>query len=443
HDSTISMSTETFETAVSVSTVAKIALPILNLEANQHLVADTKTNANAVSTFRMTGDINLPLIKAVGKAELDHSLKLEGSFEFVSMESSTKANIDSTMLEDNSFLGGLDNDFNLYLNNDGLRSTSKIIADAKLNQATTKVIAMDVNENLAVEASLSRVYAALKYSGNNEAHLFNFNTNGKHDVNANIDFAPTSSLAADMEIEISQPSSLGMFSFFEKAVTDVTGAKQKIFINGKFVSPLYTTNVAAEVEGSAPVFKVNFRSSSTSPVVFLEYDLDSSITINLEHAGVSLTGKAVFTHTDLSMDIQHIISHTSSDSRLTLNADINSPAFTDVNLRYTVRKDGISATISIPSTGFLGLQLHGRSPLQMNSRIYGRYASDPAKDVDFFAIRASAKEANKRNVKMIFNMETPDIMLSGLKERIPAIASCFSSFAEKHQLLKHSAQLKN
>ncbi|KAF3849988.1 hypothetical protein F7725_019707 [Dissostichus mawsoni] len=85
HDSTISMSTETFETVVSVSTVAKIALPILNLEANQNLVADTKTNANAVSTFRMTGDFNLPLIKAVGKAEVDHSLKLEGSF-FVSMD---------------------------------------------------------------------------------------------------------------------------------------------------------------------------------------------------------------------------------------------------------------------------------------------------------------------------------------------------------------------
>ena len=69
--------------------------------------------------------------------------------------------------------------------------------------------------------------------------------------------------------------------------------------------------------------------------------------------------------------------------------------------------------------------------------------SDPAKDVDFLTIRASAKEANKINVKMSFNMETPDIMLSGLQERIPAIASCFYSFAEKHQLLKHSAQLKN
>ncbi|XP_063758706.1 LOW QUALITY PROTEIN: apolipoprotein B-100-like [Eleginops maclovinus] len=329
----------------------------------------------------------------------------------VSMESTNKANMDGTMLEDYLLLGVLDNDFNLYLNNDGLRSTSKIIADAKLNQGTTKVIAMDVNENLAVEASLSRVYAVFKYSGNNEANLFNFNTNGKHDVHANIDFAPTSSLTADMEIEISQPSSLGDVSILEKAIADVTADKQKIFINGKFVSPLYTTNVAADVEGSAPVFKVNFRSSATSPVVFLEHVLDSSITINLENEGVSLTGKAVLTHTDLSMDIQHILSYTSSGSRLTLNADINSPAFTDVNLRYAVRKDGISATISIPSTGFLGLQLHGRAPLQMNSRIYGRYASDPGMDVDFFTIRASAKDANKMNLKMVFNMDTPDIML--------------------------------
>ena len=47
-------------------------------------------------------------------------------------------------------------------------------------------------------------------------------------------------------------------------------------------------------------------------IIFLLNQLAStaSITINLEHADVSLTGKAVFTHTDLSMDIQHIISHT-------------------------------------------------------------------------------------------------------------------------------------
>ncbi|XP_073348554.1 apolipoprotein B-100-like [Pagrus major] len=443
HDSTLSVSTETFETAVSVATVGKIALPVLNLEANQNLVADTKTKPNAVSTLGMKGDFNIPVIKAVGKAEAEHSLKLEGTFEYVSMESSTKANMDGTVLDDYLLLGVLDNDINLYLNNDGLRSTSKVIADAKLNYGTTKVIGMDINENLAVEASLSRVYAVLKYTGNNEANLFNFNTNGKHIAQATIDLAPTSSLIADMEIDISQPSNLGDLSIFDKTVAEVTAAKQKMSTNIKFVSPLHTTDLAAEVEGSAPVFKVTLKSSATSVVVFLEYDLDSSITLNFENAGVSLTGKMVFTHSDLTMDTQYVLSHTPSDSRITMNSDITSPAFTDVNLRYAVRKDGISATISIPSTGFLGLQLHGRVPSQINARLYGRYASDPGKDVDIFTVRGSAKDADKMNLKMVFNMEAPDIMLSGLQERLPAISSCLSSFAEKYQLFRYAAQLKD
>ncbi|XP_076613031.1 apolipoprotein B-100-like [Chaetodon auriga] len=441
HDSTISVSTETFETAVSVATVAKIALPILNLEANQNLVADTKTKANAVSTLSVKGDFNIPVIKVVGKTEAGHSLKLDGTFEYVSIEASTRANVDGTVLEDYLVVGLLDNEVNLYLNNDGLRSTSKVIGDAKLNYGTTKVIDMDVNENLAVEASLSRVYAVLQYTGNNEANLFNYNTNGKHTAKATIDFAPTSSLTVDMEIDISQPSNLGDFTIFEKTVAEVTTVQQKMSTNVKFVSPLYTTNLVTEVDGRAPVFKATFRSSATSAIVFLEYDLNSSITINFENAGVSLAGKVVFSHTDLIMDIQQMLSHTLSDSRLTLNVDITSPAFTDLKWRYAVHKDGLSTTVSIPSTGFLGLQLHGRIPSQINARLYGRYASDPGKDVDIFTTRFSAKDAYRMNLKMVFNMDAPNIMLSGLQEKLPAITSCLSSFAEKYQLFRYAAKL--
>lgn len=277
HDSSITMNTETFEPAVSVATVAKISLPILNLDANQNLAADTKTKANAVSTFRMKADFDIPMIKAVGKAEAEQNLKLDGTFEYISMESSTRANMDGTVLEDYLVVGVLDNEVNLYLNNDGLRSTSKIIADAKLNYGTNKLIGLDVNENLAVEASLSRVYAVLKYTGNNEANLFNFNTKGKHIVQATIDFVPMSTLTSDIEIDISQPSSLGQLMIFEKAVAQVTLAQQKISTNTKFMSPLYSTNLVVEVEGNAPVFKVTLKSSATSVIVFLEYDLDGEL----------------------------------------------------------------------------------------------------------------------------------------------------------------------
>ncbi len=58
-------------------------------------------------------------------------------------------------------------------------------------------------------------------------------------------------------------------------------------------------------------------------------------------------------------------------------------------------------------------------------------------------MRVSVKDNDKMNLKMVFNMDAPDILLSGLQDRLPAIASCFSSFAEKYPLLKQAAQLKN
>uniref|UniRef100_A0A667Y3E0 Apolipoprotein B n=1 Tax=Myripristis murdjan TaxID=586833 RepID=A0A667Y3E0_9TELE len=443
HGSTISVSTETFETTASVATNAKIALPILDLEANQNLVVDTKSKPNAASVMKLKGDFNMPLIRAGGKADVDHSMKLEGNFEYVSMESTTKANIDGKVLEQFVILGNLDNEANLYLNGDGLRSTYKVIADTGLSSGMTKIVDMDVKENLSIEASLNRVYAELRFTGNNEVNLFSFNTKGKHVAQATIDLDPTTSLNADIEIDMSQPSSFGDLTIFEKAVVEVTTPKQKISVNAKIVTPVYTTNVASEMEGYAPVFKVTFKSSATSAIAFLDYDLDSAMTTSFENAGLSVTGKTLFTHTDLTMDIQHIFSQAASYPHLTLSVDITSPSFTDVNYRFAARKDGMSASVSIPSTGFLGLQLHGRVPSQMNARLYGRYASAPENDVDIFIVRASAKDGDKMNFKLIFNMEAPDIMLSGLQERLPAITSSLSSFADKYQLFRHTAEMKS
>ncbi|XP_053300740.1 apolipoprotein B-100-like [Pleuronectes platessa] len=451
HDSSITVSSETFEPAISVATIAKISLPILNLEANQNLVADTKTKGNAVSTLRVKADFNIPMIKAVGKAEVDHSLKLEGAFEYLSMESSTRANMDGTVQEDYLVVGILDNEFNQYLNNDGLRSTSKIIAEAKLNHGTDKLFGMDVNENLAVEASLSRVYAVLKYTSNNEADLFSFNTNGKHIAQATIDFAPVSSLIADIEIDISQPSSLGELTIFEKTVAEVTADKQKISTNTKFISPLYSTNLAAEVEGNGPVFKVTFKSSATSVIVFLEYDLDASTSATFEDEALNMDSKVVLTHSDMTMNVNHAIAQAlrkrrqadDSVSHQTLNVDITSPTFTDMHIRFAARRDGISGSVSTPHNGFLGLQLSGRVPSQMNARFYGRYPSAPEDDVDILAIRSSPKDADKMTLQIAYNMEAPKVLLSELKMKLPSILSSFTVFADKYQITTKMSDLKD
>ncbi|XP_076021486.1 apolipoprotein B-100-like [Genypterus blacodes] len=451
HDSTISLSTETFETAVSVATVAKIALPILNLEVNQNLLADTKTKPTATSTLKMKGEFNIPVIKAVGNVEAEHNLKLEGTLEYLSMESTSKTNINSKGPEDYELLAILDNEANLYLNVDGLRSTHKVIADAKLNQGADKVISMDVNENLAVEVSLSRVYAVLKFTGNNEANLFTFNTNGKHVAQATIDFAPMSSLTAEIEIDMSQPSSVGDLTIFEKALLEMTAVKQKFSSNAKFVSPLYTTNLFAELEGQAPVFKITLKSSATSAFVILDHDLDGSITANLENEALNIISKLALTHTDLTMDVNHAITQAlrrkrqvdDSISRHTLNVDITSPTFTDATFRYAASRDGISTSASIPSTGFLGLQLSGRVPSEMTARFYCRYASAPDADIDIIIIKSTPKDADKMNVQIAYNMDAPKDMLFELKKRMPSMVSTLTTFAEKYQITKNIEELKN
>merc|ERR1712168_289796 len=388
------------------------------------------------------GDFNVPIIKAVGKAEAEQSLKLEGTFEDVSMETTTMANVEGTVFEEYPLLAALNNEANLYLNADGLRSTIKVLGNTRFNQGDIKLLEMDLDESLAIEASLSRVYAVLKITSNNEANVMDFNTKGKHIVQATMDLAPTSSLTADIEIDMSQPSSLGDLTIFEKTIVELTAPKQKISANAKIVTPVYTTSLAAELERDAPVFKVTFKSTATSVFVILDYDLDSAITVSYENDGLSLTGKAVLTHADLTMDLQHLLSYSLSDSRLTLNMDITSPTFTDASFRYAVT-DGISASVSTPSAGFLGLQFQGRVPSQMNARLYGRYASAPEDDVDIFIIRASAKDGDKMNLNVAFNMEAPEIMINGLKERLPAIVSTLNDFGEKYQFFGQVSGLKS
>lgn len=67
------------------------------------------------------------------------------------------------------------------------------------------------------------------------------------------------------------------------------------------------------------------------------------------------------------------ISLYSSVQQHALNVDFTSHTFTDVNLQYATHSDGISASVSSPATGLLGLQFSRAVPSQMSAKVYGRY----------------------------------------------------------------------
>ncbi|PWA27745.1 hypothetical protein CCH79_00000447 [Gambusia affinis] len=270
HDSTYTMNT------VSVSTSSIIALPILNLEASQNLIANPHSKPKALSTLRLKGDFNIPIINAIGKVEAEHTVKVEIDEEYLSVESSLKSNMDSTALENYLVLGVLDNQAVVYLNTNTVRSTCKFITDAKLNHGTTKVLAIDVNHQLAAEASMGRLFVELAHSSNNGANLLSFKTEGKHSAKAIIDFEPLL-LKADIEIDIKQPNSLGDLAYFENTVVELNPSKQKLTTNAKLASPVYNTNIFTEVEWSSPALKITFRSTTTSPIVVLQYDMEGEL----------------------------------------------------------------------------------------------------------------------------------------------------------------------
>ncbi|KAJ8274954.1 hypothetical protein COCON_G00095790 [Conger conger] len=86
-------------------------------------------------------------------------------------------------------------------------------------------------------------------------------------------------------------------------------------------------------------------------------------------------------------------------------------------------KDGISASVSSPSTGFLGFQLQKKTQSQVHGRLFGRYLSVPENDVEILSVKASLKHPGKLHLQTIWNSEVPYEMLLGLKERVPDITS--------------------
>lgn len=82
-----------------------------------------------------------------------------------------------------------------------------------------------------------------------------------------------------------------------------------------------------------------------------------------------------------------------SSSQHTVNLGISSPTFTDASLRYASVRDGISASVSFPSAGFLGLQVNSGVPSQMSARVYSRYPVSI-----FYVIKIIIKDDFKINI---------------------------------------------
>uniref|UniRef100_A0A8C5DVG6 Vitellogenin domain-containing protein n=1 Tax=Gouania willdenowi TaxID=441366 RepID=A0A8C5DVG6_GOUWI len=421
HECAMSLTKRNME--ASVTNDVKINLPFLNLEFNDELKGNTKTKPNLSSKTKLKYMFNIPMIASVGKGNLDSNCELEGLSSYLSFETFTQGKTDISIMDRYNFAGDLENVGSFYLNANGLRSTLKTVLNAntdkqeKEKRRAINIFLFNLNENLALEVSLRRVFAKFDHMSNNRVDFGYINTDGKYIVSSfafpksltlgeyTVDlneitnhisnFELPSIVIPEQKIEIPEFDLIMPLSVF---VPNFGGLSAKL----KVSSPIYNISTTANLEKSNSNFVTSLNSVCTSTIIFLEYDL---------------TGK-----------IQIIL----LESLHTLNIDITSPTFIDANFRFASRKDGITASVSSPSSGFLGLNFLRRSPSHFHGKLFSRYLSSPDKDVDVLTLKATLKNSEKLALQTLWNWEFFHDVIEGVKEKIPAVTNAVIKFLNKY-----------
>ncbi|XP_072545771.1 apolipoprotein B-100 [Salminus brasiliensis] len=210
----------------------------------------------------------------------------------------------------------------------------------------------------------------------------------------------------------------------------------------KVASPIYNNTWTAKMENTDPGFDYTLKSSCTSTLTFLAYDLDAVAKVLLENGAMSLDGKCTFLHNDVKVNWKHdlrqnlrIKREEPSDSRPsshTLDIDINSQTFADMSFRYASHNIGITSSVSSPSAGFVGLQFTRRSPSQYYGKLFSRYLATPEKDNDLLSVKVTLKNAKKLSLQTGWQLNGFLDILSGFKVKLPAVTAALHDFVNKY-----------
>ncbi|XP_042356872.1 apolipoprotein B-100 isoform X2 [Plectropomus leopardus] len=211
----------------------------------------------------------------------------------------------------------------------------------------------------------------------------------------------------------------------------------------KISSPIYNVSTTANLEKKDSGFVTSLYSICTSTMIFLEYEFSASATLGFDNGVINVNGKCNLIHSDVKVNCQHVLAQNlrmkhqtslanSMESHHSLNVDITSRTFVDVSFRFAFRKDGITASMSCPSSGFLGLQFQQRSQSQLYGKLFSRYLSSPEKDTDVITARVTLRKPQKLILQMSWNWDFCHDVVEGTKDRIPAMTDAVFKFINKY-----------
>uniref|UniRef100_A0A8D3B7A4 Vitellogenin domain-containing protein n=1 Tax=Scophthalmus maximus TaxID=52904 RepID=A0A8D3B7A4_SCOMX len=161
--------------------------------------------------------------------------------------------------------------------------------------------------------------------------------------------------------------------------------------------------LTGKIQGNINLNKAGgFKLSSLLSVKhsMVEGNHESAIILNYENVQASITNSAKVNLPDLTMEIYQ---------EITGNPD-----------------EGLVVSMSTPSAGLIAVQMQTKRPVQLKTRLYGRYPSEPTTDIDILGLKMSVMSSEKLNIQTTWNMEMPYEMMLGLKKQVPTVMEMVS-----------------
>ncbi|XP_062892635.1 apolipoprotein B-100 [Mobula hypostoma] len=216
--------------------------------------------------------------------------------------------------------------------------------------------------------------------------------------------------------------------------------------NINVLTPIYNTSWIASVksdEDKANILMATVEATCSSTMQFLEYELEANTLLSETDDGYNVNGKYIFSHPDLSMEWQE--NYVIENSRIVTNCNVSivSPTFTDLVFSWFGDNNGISSSVSNPSTGLLGMRIEERAPGILYGKLY--FHKEPSAEIVILESQVSLE--NTENLQLTFKWKdfvTTDFV-EGIKKSIPkmigAVYDCANKYHSQHLGIQINAVL--
>lgn len=274
HECSISFTDWSFE--AYVANKVKVHFPLLNLELHQEIAANTRAKPSLSLKKTMKYIFYIPLLESGSKGSLHTSWGLKALSSNVSLETLTQGRTEVTVRDSWVFVSNLDNEAGFYLDANSLRAAvrtslaSNIDKSQRIKHSVDHVLHFNLNENVALEASLQRLFATVDFTSDNNFDSTFFTSNGRHGAVGELDFVPFKTCATKFNIDAIQSSNFGQAGLTQSIAFSIGSELQSFAWSGKEQLATFSHSHELLVSNDEFEVRVDLTESVEGPLAFLK-----------------------------------------------------------------------------------------------------------------------------------------------------------------------------